>query len=166
MEPKRLVAVELQESSATWRIEEYSTYKREQPARGAAGLLSSNAVVASGSSTHQRQFHAVGRHGRGNTLRPGRSLRMAAAGNVHANSTFIATANGTTGPKYRCQIDLPLRADRGAGITLRLNNVLVLGNASHNLVSLEWLATEAQVELRGLHDSLRIALISPSVPSL
>eukprot|EP00965_Chrysotila_dentata_P157577 5205841-Pleurochrysis_carterae.AAC.2 len=36
-------------------------------------------------------------------------VRMAVAGCVHANSTLIATANGTTRPKYRCDVDLPLR---------------------------------------------------------
>eukprot|EP00965_Chrysotila_dentata_P094177 3113574-Pleurochrysis_carterae.AAC.1 len=63
-------------------------------------------------------------------------VRMAVAGSVHANSTLIVTANGTTRPKYRCDVDLPLRTDKGAVVTLRLKNVLVLDNASHNLVSL------------------------------
>eukprot|EP00965_Chrysotila_dentata_P159613 5273012-Pleurochrysis_carterae.AAC.1 len=76
-------------------------------------------------------------------------LRMAVAGSVHANNTLIITANGKTCPKYRCDVDLPLRTDQGAVVTLRLKNVLVLDNASHNLVSLLGrLATEAHVALR------------------
>eukprot|EP00965_Chrysotila_dentata_P091606 3024507-Pleurochrysis_carterae.AAC.1 len=58
---------------------------------------------------------------------------MAVAGSVHANSTLIVTANGTTRPKYRCKVDLPLRTDKNEVVTLRLKNVLVLDNASHNL---------------------------------
>eukprot|EP00965_Chrysotila_dentata_P061338 2032282-Pleurochrysis_carterae.AAC.1 len=75
-------------------------------------------------------------------------ISMAVAGSVHANSTLIVTANGTTRPKHRCDVDLPLRTDKGAVVTLRLKNVLVLDNASHNLVSLGRLATEAHVALR------------------
>eukprot|EP00965_Chrysotila_dentata_P004466 145407-Pleurochrysis_carterae.AAC.1 len=60
-------------------------------------------------------------------------IRMTVAGSVHANNTLIITANGTTRPKYRCDVDLPLRTDEGAVVTLRLKNVLVLDNASHNL---------------------------------
>eukprot|EP00965_Chrysotila_dentata_P053158 1764040-Pleurochrysis_carterae.AAC.1 len=64
-------------------------------------------------------------------------ISMAVAGSVHANSTLIITANGTTRPKHRCDVDLPLRTDKGAVVMLRLKNVLVLDNASHNLVSWE-----------------------------
>eukprot|EP00965_Chrysotila_dentata_P045476 1510623-Pleurochrysis_carterae.AAC.1 len=73
---------------------------------------------------------------------------MAVAGSVHANSTLIVTANETTRPKRRCDVDLPLRTDKGAVVMLRLKNVLVLDNASHNLVSPGRLATEAHVALR------------------
>eukprot|EP00965_Chrysotila_dentata_P145187 4795167-Pleurochrysis_carterae.AAC.1 len=73
---------------------------------------------------------------------------MAVTGSVHANNTLIAMANGTARPKYRCDVDLPLRTDKGAVVTLRLKNVLVSDNASHNLVSLGRLTTEAHVALR------------------
>eukprot|EP00965_Chrysotila_dentata_P103769 3425812-Pleurochrysis_carterae.AAC.1 len=75
-------------------------------------------------------------------------IRMAVAGSVHANSTLIVTSNGPTRPKYRCEIDLPLCTDKGEVVTLHFKNVLILDNASHNLVSLGRLVTESHVELR------------------
>eukprot|EP00965_Chrysotila_dentata_P139107 4600166-Pleurochrysis_carterae.AAC.1 len=66
-------------------------------------------------------------------------------GSLRHNSTLIVTVNGTTTPKYRCDVDIPLRTDKGAAINMWLQNVLVLDNASHNLISLGRLATEAHV---------------------
>eukprot|EP00965_Chrysotila_dentata_P233292 6199509-Pleurochrysis_carterae.AAC.2 len=53
----------------------------------------------------------------------------------------------TTRPKYRCEVDLPLRTIESKVVGLRLSNMLVLDNASHNLVSLGRLAMESQVAL-------------------
>eukprot|EP00965_Chrysotila_dentata_P209181 6185150-Pleurochrysis_carterae.AAC.4 len=64
------------------------------------------------------------------------NVAMAVEGSVRANITLIMTANGTTWPKYRCKVDLPLRTTKGHVTALRLTNILVLDNASHNLVSL------------------------------
>eukprot|EP00965_Chrysotila_dentata_P083890 2768552-Pleurochrysis_carterae.AAC.1 len=61
------------------------------------------------------------------------NVAMAVAGGVRTNNTLIVTANGTTRPKYRCEVDLPLRTTKGQVTALRLTNVLVLDNASHNL---------------------------------
>eukprot|EP00965_Chrysotila_dentata_P152171 5028590-Pleurochrysis_carterae.AAC.1 len=72
---------------------------------------------------------------------------MAVEGSVRTNNTLIVTTNGTTRPKYRCEVDLSLRTTKGHVTALRLTNVLVLDNTSHNLVSLGRLATEAHVAL-------------------
>eukprot|EP00965_Chrysotila_dentata_P088977 2937435-Pleurochrysis_carterae.AAC.1 len=68
---------------------------------------------------------------------------LAVKGSLRTNTTVIVTANGTTTPKCRCDVDLPLRTDKGDAVAIRLKNVLVLSNASHNLISLGRLATEA-----------------------
>eukprot|EP00965_Chrysotila_dentata_P049136 1629757-Pleurochrysis_carterae.AAC.1 len=73
---------------------------------------------------------------------------LAVKGSLRCNSTLIVTANGTTTPKYRCDVDIPLRTDKGAAVNMRLQNVLVLDNASNNLTSLGRLATEAHVGLK------------------
>eukprot|EP00965_Chrysotila_dentata_P249641 6208997-Pleurochrysis_carterae.AAC.1 len=67
---------------------------------------------------------------------------------LRPNSTLIVTANGTTTPKYRCDMDIPLRTDKGVVVNMRLRDVLVLDNASHNLISLKRLANEAHVGLK------------------
>eukprot|EP00965_Chrysotila_dentata_P190597 6173982-Pleurochrysis_carterae.AAC.2 len=67
---------------------------------------------------------------------------MAVAGSVRTNDTLIVTANGTTRPKQRCDVYLPLLIDKGNTAYLRLQNVLVLDNASHNLISLARLAKD------------------------
>eukprot|EP00965_Chrysotila_dentata_P004560 148314-Pleurochrysis_carterae.AAC.1 len=41
------------------------------------------------------------------------SATLAVKGSLRTNSTLIMTANGTTTPKFRCDIDLPLRTDKG-----------------------------------------------------
>eukprot|EP00965_Chrysotila_dentata_P031679 1056648-Pleurochrysis_carterae.AAC.1 len=62
------------------------------------------------------------------------NVAMAVAGtSVRTNNTLIVTANGTTRAQYRCEVDLPLRTTEGHVKALRLTNVLVLDNASHNL---------------------------------
>eukprot|EP00965_Chrysotila_dentata_P000349 11906-Pleurochrysis_carterae.AAC.1 len=68
---------------------------------------------------------------------------LAVKGRLRPNTTVIVTANGTTTRKYRCDVDLPLRTSKGTTVSIRLKNVLVLSNASHNLISLGRLATEA-----------------------
>eukprot|EP00965_Chrysotila_dentata_P184007 6075742-Pleurochrysis_carterae.AAC.1 len=68
---------------------------------------------------------------------------LAVKGSLRTNTTVIGTANGTTTPRYRCDVDLPLRTSKGNTVPIRLKNVLVLSNASHNLISLGRLATEA-----------------------
>eukprot|EP00965_Chrysotila_dentata_P125947 4162811-Pleurochrysis_carterae.AAC.1 len=68
---------------------------------------------------------------------------LAVKGSLRTNTTVIVTANGKTTPKYRCDVDLPLRTNKGDTIAIRLKNVLVLSNASYNLISLGRLATEA-----------------------
>eukprot|EP00965_Chrysotila_dentata_P155762 5147412-Pleurochrysis_carterae.AAC.1 len=58
---------------------------------------------------------------------------LAVEGSLRPNSTIIVTANGTTTPKYRCDVsDIPLRTDKGVIVSIRLKNVLLLDNASHN----------------------------------
>eukprot|EP00965_Chrysotila_dentata_P053352 1770515-Pleurochrysis_carterae.AAC.1 len=57
-------------------------------------------------------------------------IALAVKGSVRANFTLIVTANGTTRPKYRCEVDLPLRTAEGKVVALRLANVSVLDNAS------------------------------------
>eukprot|EP00965_Chrysotila_dentata_P090154 2975900-Pleurochrysis_carterae.AAC.1 len=73
---------------------------------------------------------------------------LAVKGSLRPNSTIIVTANGTTTPKYRCDVDIPLRTEKGVVVKMRLANVLVLDNDSHNLISLGRLATEAHVGLK------------------
>eukprot|EP00965_Chrysotila_dentata_P069145 2285189-Pleurochrysis_carterae.AAC.1 len=46
--------------------------------------------------------------------------------------------NHTTTLKYCCDVDIPLRPGKGDVINIRLKNVLVLKNASHNLISGSW----------------------------
>eukprot|EP00965_Chrysotila_dentata_P034021 1132884-Pleurochrysis_carterae.AAC.3 len=69
------------------------------------------------------------------------STSLAVKGSLRPNSTLIVTANGTTTPKFRCNVDIPLRTDKGVMVSIRLKDVLVLDNASHNLISLDRLAT-------------------------
>eukprot|EP00965_Chrysotila_dentata_P241717 6204442-Pleurochrysis_carterae.AAC.2 len=77
------------------------------------------------------------------------SASMAVAGSLRPNTTLIVTANGTTMPKHRCDVDLPLRTDKGSVVMLlRLTEVLVLSNKLHNLISLGRLTKEANVGLR------------------
>eukprot|EP00965_Chrysotila_dentata_P132848 4392676-Pleurochrysis_carterae.AAC.1 len=76
------------------------------------------------------------------------SVFLAIAGSLRENTTMIVTANGTKRPKHRCSVGLPLRTSEGGVEYLRLHDVLVLDNASHNLVSLGRLAKEAHV---GVH---------------
>eukprot|EP00965_Chrysotila_dentata_P091466 3020505-Pleurochrysis_carterae.AAC.1 len=74
---------------------------------------------------------------------------LAVKGSLRTNTTVIVTANDTTRPKYRCDVDLPLPTSKENTVSIRLKNVLVLSNASHNLISLGRLATEAHVGLKG-----------------
>eukprot|EP00965_Chrysotila_dentata_P001741 58311-Pleurochrysis_carterae.AAC.3 len=62
------------------------------------------------------------------------NILLAVKGSLRPNSTLIVTANGTTTPKYRCDVDIPLNTDKGIVVNMRLQNVLVLDNASHNLI--------------------------------
>eukprot|EP00965_Chrysotila_dentata_P047055 1562200-Pleurochrysis_carterae.AAC.1 len=41
------------------------------------------------------------------------NLAMAVEGSVRTNNMLIVTANGTTRPKYGCEVDLPLRTTKG-----------------------------------------------------
>eukprot|EP00965_Chrysotila_dentata_P236764 6201521-Pleurochrysis_carterae.AAC.1 len=66
-------------------------------------------------------------------------------GSLRPNSTLIVTANGTTAPKYRCDVDISLCTDKGKIVAIRLKDVLIMGKASHNLISLGRLATEEHV---------------------
>eukprot|EP00965_Chrysotila_dentata_P108315 3577642-Pleurochrysis_carterae.AAC.2 len=51
---------------------------------------------------------------------------MAVAGSLRPNLTVIVNAIGTATPKCRCDVDLPLRRDKGCVVQLRLTDVLVL----------------------------------------
>eukprot|EP00965_Chrysotila_dentata_P062702 2077819-Pleurochrysis_carterae.AAC.1 len=51
-------------------------------------------------------------------------VALAVKGSMQNNSTLIVIANGTTRPKYRCEVDLPLRTAECRVVTLRLSNVL------------------------------------------
>eukprot|EP00965_Chrysotila_dentata_P079971 2637770-Pleurochrysis_carterae.AAC.1 len=51
-------------------------------------------------------------------------IDLAVKESVRTNSTLIVTANGTTRPKYRCEVDLPLRTTEGKMVAIRLANVL------------------------------------------
>eukprot|EP00965_Chrysotila_dentata_P248782 6208536-Pleurochrysis_carterae.AAC.1 len=62
------------------------------------------------------------------------NVSLAMKGSLRPNNTLIVTANGTTTSKYRCDVDIPLRTDKGIFVNIRLQNVLVLDNASHNLI--------------------------------
>eukprot|EP00965_Chrysotila_dentata_P172437 5690216-Pleurochrysis_carterae.AAC.1 len=103
-------------------------------------MLSTPAFAASGANTM-----GLGDTGAGMHCVTSKSL--AVEGSLRPNSTIIVTANGTTAPKYRCDVDIPLRTDKGVVVSIRLKNMLVLDNASHNLISLGRLATEAHVGL-------------------
>eukprot|EP00965_Chrysotila_dentata_P013158 434025-Pleurochrysis_carterae.AAC.1 len=76
------------------------------------------------------------------------NISLAVKGSTRPNHTLVVTAKGTTTPKHRCDVDIPLRTDKGDIISITLRNVLVLDNASHNLISLGRLATEAHVGLK------------------
>eukprot|EP00965_Chrysotila_dentata_P254165 6211781-Pleurochrysis_carterae.AAC.4 len=52
------------------------------------------------------------------------SMSLAVKGSLRPNSTIIVTANGTTTPKYRCDVDIPLRTDKGVLVIIRLKDVL------------------------------------------
>eukprot|EP00965_Chrysotila_dentata_P076276 2519167-Pleurochrysis_carterae.AAC.1 len=41
------------------------------------------------------------------------NISLAVEGSLRPNSSLIVTANGTTTPKYRCDVDIPLRTDKG-----------------------------------------------------
>eukprot|EP00965_Chrysotila_dentata_P186025 6141849-Pleurochrysis_carterae.AAC.2 len=98
-------------------------------------------MAASGAKTMWLSDTGAGMHCVTNTA-------LAVKGSLRHNSTLIVTANGTTTPKYRCDVDIPLRTDIGAVVNMRPQNVLVLDNASHNLISLGHLAKEAHVGLK------------------
>eukprot|EP00965_Chrysotila_dentata_P216138 6189197-Pleurochrysis_carterae.AAC.1 len=74
-------------------------------------------------------------------------VSLAITGSVRTNNTIIVTANGTTKPKYRCDINLPLRSDKGGIEHLHIRGVLFLDNVSYNLISLGCLAKVAHVAL-------------------
>eukprot|EP00965_Chrysotila_dentata_P144919 4785753-Pleurochrysis_carterae.AAC.1 len=50
--------------------------------------------------------------------------------------------------KYRCDVDRPLRTDKGDVVDMRLKNVLLLGKAYHDFISLGRLASKAHVRVR------------------
>eukprot|EP00965_Chrysotila_dentata_P237405 6201891-Pleurochrysis_carterae.AAC.1 len=75
---------------------------------------------------------------------------LAVKGSLRTNTTVIVTANGTT---THTQIQVrsrqsPTTHGQGDTVAIRLKNVQVLSNASHNLISLGRLATESHVGLQ------------------
>eukprot|EP00965_Chrysotila_dentata_P221058 6192168-Pleurochrysis_carterae.AAC.1 len=73
----------------------------------------------------------------------------------------MVTANGKTTPKYCCDVDIPLRTEKGDVISIRLKNAIVLHNASHSLISLGRLAIEAHVGLNVEATTGRATLFLP-----
>eukprot|EP00965_Chrysotila_dentata_P125470 4148331-Pleurochrysis_carterae.AAC.8 len=104
-------------------------------------MQSKLAVAASGAKTMWLGDTGAGMHCVTNIL-------LAVKGSLRPNSTLILTTNGTTTPKYRCDVDIPLRTDKGIVVNMRLQHVLVLDNASHNLISRGCLAIKAHVGLK------------------
>eukprot|EP00965_Chrysotila_dentata_P160506 5299542-Pleurochrysis_carterae.AAC.1 len=115
--------------------------EREKQAIFTSVMQSLLAMAASGAKTMWLGDTGAGMHCVTN-------ISLAVKGSLHPKSTLIVTANGTTTPKYRCDVDIPLRTDKEVIVNIRLQNVLVLDNASHNLNSLGCLATEAHVGLK------------------
>eukprot|EP00965_Chrysotila_dentata_P122716 4056142-Pleurochrysis_carterae.AAC.2 len=76
------------------------------------------------------------------------STSIAIAGSLRENITLIVTLcqrHHGDRPKYGCSVDLPLRTSKGSTEHMRLDNVLVVDNALHNLVSLGRLAKQAYI---------------------
>eukprot|EP00965_Chrysotila_dentata_P001254 40872-Pleurochrysis_carterae.AAC.1 len=76
-------------------------------------LQSMPAMAASGAKTMWLGDTGAGMHCVINTSREGEPMPQ---------HTLIVTANGTTTPKYRCDVDVPLRTDKGVIVYMRLQN--------------------------------------------
>eukprot|EP00965_Chrysotila_dentata_P057572 1909678-Pleurochrysis_carterae.AAC.1 len=76
----------------------------------AAVMLSMPAMTAAGAESWG--------HSSGAGMHCVTSASMAVAGTLRSNTTLIVTANGTTRPKHRCDVDVPLRTDKGSVVLL------------------------------------------------